>query len=171
MKLAALPHVSGTFGQNMYGSMLNNAGLGLFFVKEISTRSGGGFVLASGEALINWWGRDDATRKRELVVAPRGRWPGTFAVLQLRRGLVGDFEGLLDRCRALAAEARQDPYLQALEFVDEVPIEGEVLVFRVKEFYENVEQAARLREFTSRHVVYEGLPGSVRSGAVGEAKR
>ncbi len=48
LKFSLLPHVSGTFGRSEYSSMQDNAGLGLFFIKEITTRAGGGFFLAPG---------------------------------------------------------------------------------------------------------------------------
>jgi len=45
LKFSLLPHVSGTFGRSEYSSMQDNAGLGLFFIKEIATRASGGFFL------------------------------------------------------------------------------------------------------------------------------
>ncbi|HQU45805.1 MAG TPA: hypothetical protein PK867_23525, partial [Pirellulales bacterium] len=50
VKLAVLPHVSGAFGEGFAGS--NNAGLGLFFTKEICWRSGGSFWIVSNDALL-----------------------------------------------------------------------------------------------------------------------
>ena len=61
LKFALLPHVSGTFRPYAYASMSDNAGLGLFFIKEIATRSGGGFFLGSGDALVDLWGSQDGT--------------------------------------------------------------------------------------------------------------
>ena len=51
LKLAVLPHVSGAFAGGMY-SASENAGLGLFFVKEICWRSNGSFWLVSRQALL-----------------------------------------------------------------------------------------------------------------------
>jgi hypothetical protein len=51
LKFSLLPHVSGTFGRSEYGTMQDNAGLGLFFIKEIATGAHGGFFLGSGAAL------------------------------------------------------------------------------------------------------------------------
>jgi hypothetical protein len=146
LRFSLLPHVSGTFGRSEYSSMQDNAGLGLFFIKEIATRSSGGFFLGSNGALIDLWGNRDGTPGRKYVTARKGGWPGTFAVLQLRRNTIGRFESLLHVCRDLAAEARKDPRLVYLDFVDEVPqIEG-IRVVRVADFEEDVERAAEVRD-------------------------
>ena len=146
LTLAVLPHHSGTFGPRMYGSMKDNAGLGLFFVNEIAVRGSGGFTLCSGHALLSRWGDARGRRYSQRVTAPKGQWNGTFAFVQLQRGRILDFGGLLDVCRQLASEARDDPYLQALEFVDSIPSEGDVDVVQVLPFLENVEEAARVRD-------------------------
>lgn len=146
LKFAMQPHVSGTFDSAGYDSMKDNAGLGLFFIKQIATLSGGGFFLGSGDTLADLWvGPDDALRRR-FHGSPKGGWPGTFAVVQLRKDSIADFNAVLRTCRELAAEARKYPAEQALDFLDEVPeIEG-LLTVRVKEFEENVEEAARIRD-------------------------
>lgn len=61
VKFAMQPHVSGTFARGAYQSMASNAGLGLFFIKEIATRSGGGFFLGSGMMLADLWGNLDGS--------------------------------------------------------------------------------------------------------------
>lgn len=147
LKVAILPHASGTFGQNMYGSMQNNAGLGLFFVKEISGRGGGSFDLISGGAMISRWGKHDARKGSRDITMPSGIWAGTLAVVKLKAGLIGSFDLLLDTCRSLASEAREDPYLQALEFVDSLEgIEDAKLKVNVNDYYEDVEAAAKIRD-------------------------
>jgi len=147
LNLALLPHHSGTFGHAMYGSMKDNAGLGLFFVSEIAVRGGGGYKLCSGTALLNKWRTRLGERKSRPAVFPRSEgWPGTLAVIHLNRGLIGDFEQLLTLCRDLAAESRDDPFLQSLDFVDAVPEEADVEIIAVKDFVENVEEAARVRD-------------------------
>jgi hypothetical protein len=146
LKFSLLPHVSGTFGRSEYGTMQDNAGLGLFFISEIATRASGGFFLGSGGALINLWGKPDGTPARQYIASTMGGWPGTFAVLQLRRKSIEHFDSLLHVCRALAAEARKDPRLVQLDFVDEVPEIDGLDVVGVKEFEEDVERAAEVRD-------------------------
>ncbi|MBE0626616.1 MAG: DUF4325 domain-containing protein [Burkholderiales bacterium] len=146
LKFSLLPHVSGTFGQSAYGAMKDNAGLGLFFVKEIATRSGGGFFLGSGKGLIDLWGNLDGTPGKDYISAEAGGWPGTFAVLQLRRDRIGDFASLLGRCRELAALARKDPSDLSLDFLDTIPAINGLEVIQVAKYQENVEEAARIRE-------------------------
>lgn len=148
LKVAILPHASGTFGQNMYGSMQNNAGLGLFFVKEISGRGGGSFDLISGHAMVSRWGKHDARKGSRDITMPQAGWEGTLAVVKLQTKHIGDFDLLLDACRGLAAEARDDPFLQALEFIETLQDEDdrEFLQVIVNDFYEDVEAAAQIRD-------------------------
>lgn len=147
VKFSLLPHVSGTFGREMYGSMLNNAGLGLFFVKEIATRASGGLFLASGDSMIDLWGNADGSAGKQYLHSPCGGWSGTFAVLQLRRSRIADFQTLLQHCRDLAAQARRDPGSWFVDFVSDMPpgIPG-VEKVKVAAFEENVDEAARVRD-------------------------
>ena len=126
--------------------MASNAGLGLFFIREIAARSGGGFFLGSGSMLAAIRGSEDGTPQRRYYVSKTDGWPGTVAVLQLRRGHIGEFESLLQRCRDIAAEVRRDPTELKLDFIDEVPELEELLVVRVKSFEEDVEVADQVRE-------------------------
>ncbi len=147
VKFSLMPHVSGTFGENMYGSMQNNAGLGLFFVKEIATRASGGLFLASGDSMVDLWGNAEGSPGKRYLRSSCGGWRGTFAVLQLRRNRISDFQSLLQHCRDLAAQARKDPGSWFVDFVSSMPagIPGVVKV-KVALFEENVEEAARVRE-------------------------
>ena len=63
VKFALQPHVSGTFQRGAYESMASNAGLGLFFIKEIATRSSGGLFLGSGSMLVALRGNRMALRQ------------------------------------------------------------------------------------------------------------
>jgi hypothetical protein len=146
IKFAMLPHVSGTFGQNAYGSMSDNAGLGLFFIKEIASRAGGGFFLGSRSALVDIWGNNDGSLGKRYQEAIRGGWPGTFALVQLRKDSIIEFDSLLSVCRELAAEARKDPTEIALDFIDDVPDISGLTVVKIAEFEEDVDAAARARE-------------------------
>jgi len=146
LRLALLPHVSGTFANSAYSTMRDNAGLGLFFIKEIATRAGGGFFIGSGNGLVDLWGNLDGSPGRKYFEARTNGWPGTFAYVQFRRDHIADFNSLLGVCRALAAEARKDPSELNLDFIDEVPeIEG-LRVIHVGRFEEDTDEAARVRE-------------------------
>lgn len=146
VKFALMPHVSGTFASGAYHSMLNNAGLGLFFIKEIASRSGGGFFLGSGEMLADSWGNADGSPGKKYVQSNSGGWRGTFALLQLRKDSIGEFDALLAKCREIAAEARRDRSEFAVDFLDELlDIEG-IKTVVIKDFEEDVEAAAEIRE-------------------------
>lgn len=146
LRWAVQPHVSGTFASGAYQSMANNAGLGLFFIKEIVGRGCGSFFLASGGIMADYWGNLNGTAGKQYVESRAGGWRGTFALVQLRRDKIGEFGALLQRCREIAAAARRDPTELRLDFVDVVPdIEGLRTVL-VKPFEENVERAAEIRE-------------------------
>jgi hypothetical protein len=146
LRFAVQPHVSGTFSRGGYAKMADNAGLGLFFIREIACRSGGGFTLISGKALLDLWGDENGTQHRNYKEAKSGGWPGTVALIRLKRDSIADFEAVLRVCRELAARARDYPADQVLDFADTVPeIEG-LRVVPVREFEENVERAAEVRE-------------------------
>lgn len=146
IKLATLPHVSRTFAPSGYTAMRDNAGLGLFFIKQIASLSGGSFFLASKEALIDIWGDKKGEQRKLYKLAKNGGWPGTFAYLQLRRETIADFDGILTVCRRMAAEARKYPSELALDFIEEVPEVENLVVVNVKRFEEDVEQAAKVRD-------------------------
>jgi hypothetical protein len=146
VRWAVQPHVSGTFAAGAYQSMANNAGLGLFFIKEIVSRGCGSFFLASGGMMADYWGHSDGTPGKQYVESRTGGWRGTFAVVQLRRNRINEFGALLQRCREIAAAARRDPSELKLDFVDEVPDIDGLKVIAVKPFEENVERAAEIRE-------------------------
>lgn len=146
LKLATLPHVSRTFGPSIYNSMRDNAGLGLFFIKQIASLSGGSFFLGSKEGLIDLWGDEEGRQKKIYKIAKNGGWPGTFAYLQLRRDSIAEFDAILTVCRKMAAEARKYPAELALDFIEEVPDVPDLLVIKVAQFEEDVEAAARVRD-------------------------
>lgn len=148
LRFALLPHVSGTFRSGEYGNMKDNAGLGLFFVKEISSRAHGGFFLGSGGALVDVWGKEDGSMGKKYVVAEKGGWRGTFAVLQLRKDAIGEFDSLLQTCRDIAEEARKDNREFLVDFIDETPDIDGLNVVHVQEFDEDVEEAAKIRDET-----------------------
>lgn len=146
VKFAMQPHISGTFQRGAYESMASNAGLGLFFIREIVTRSSGGLFLASGAMLANLWGNPDGSPGKKYFGAKVNGWQGTFALLQMRRDMIGEFDALLYRCREIAAEVRRDPTELKLDFISEVPDLDELVTIQVKEFEEDVEAADVVRE-------------------------
>jgi len=146
VRFALLPHVSGTFRSGAYHSMRDNAGLGLFFIREIASMSSGGFFLGSGNMLADIWGNKDGTLGKKYVQASTSGWRGTFALLQLRKDTIGEFDSLLSRCREIAAEVRKDRSEFAVDFVDEkLELDGLATV-EIKKFEEDVEAAANIRE-------------------------
>lgn len=146
VKFASQAHVSGTFRAGAYSRMHENAGLGLFFIKQITSLSGGGFFLGSGSAISDVWGDIEGNQQTIYRLSKKGGWPGTFALLQLRRDTIGDFDAVLSTCRRLAEEARRDPATSHLDFIKDVPDVGGLEVVRVADFEEDVEEAARVRE-------------------------
>ena len=146
VKFALQPHVSGTFQRGAYESMASNAGLGLFFIKEIATRSGGGLFLGSGSMLADLRGNPDGSPSRRYFTSRTNGWRGTLALLQLKRGHIEEFGDLLRRCREIAAEVRRDPSELKLDFIEDVPeLEGATVV-KVRDFEEDVERADSVRE-------------------------
>lgn len=148
LKFASLPHVSRTFGPSVYTAMKDNAGLGLFFIKEIASLSGGSFFLGSKKALIDIYGDEKGNQKKCYRAAKAEGWPGTFAYLQLKRDSIAEFDAILTKCRHLAAEARKYPADLALDFIDDVPDIDDLVIVKVAEFEEDVETAAKIRDET-----------------------
>lgn len=149
IKLATLPHVSRTFKPGGYTSMSDNAGLGLFFIKQIASLAGGSFFLGSKDSLVDIWGDREGQQQKCYRRASAGGWPGTFAYLQLRKDSIAEFDGLLTVCRRLAAEAQKYPAELALDFIEGIPDLGdmdELVIVSVSTFEEDVEQAAKIRD-------------------------
>jgi len=143
LKLALLPHVSGAFRHGMY-SASENAGLGLFFTKEICWRAGGAFWVASNQALIGVTDNEEAGDQR--IYRKINNWGGTSVTMDLPVAGVSDFGGLLEVCRSLAAEAQKCSGPSGLDFLTEVPELDELHVVSVGDFNEDVEAAASVRK-------------------------
>jgi len=156
VKFATQPHVSGTFKAGAYNEMKENAGLGLFFIKQIASLSGGGFFLGSGNVLSDAWGDNEGNQKKLYKSSRKGGWLGTFALLQLRRNTIGDFDAVLQTCRKLAEEARKDSASLNLDFIEEIPDLDELKIVRVLEFEENVEEASKVRDLVIEKSLSEG---------------
>ena len=143
LKLAVLPHVSGAFRHGMY-SASENAGLGLFFTKEICWRAGGSFWLASKKALLGI--TEDEAAGSQRVYRQINSWDGTSVTMDLPATGVADFGGLLEVCRSLAADAQKCSGPSALDFLSEIPeLEG-LKIISVGDFNEDVEAAGAVRD-------------------------
>ena len=126
--------------------MKDNAGLGLFFIKQIASMSGGSFFLGSKDAIADIWGDKEGKQRKIYKSARFGGWPGTFAYLQLRRDTIAEFDSVLVKCREIAAEAKKYPSELALDFIEEIPEIEDLIIVRVSEFEEDVERAAEVRD-------------------------
>lgn len=153
LKLAVLPHVSGAFRHGMY-SASENAGLGLFFTKEICWRAGGSFWLASKKALLGV--TEDEAAGRQRVYRTINSWDGTSVTMDLPASGVADFGGLLEFCRSLASDAQKCSGPAALDFLTEMPeLEG-LKIISVGDFNEDVEAAAAVRNNEILPIVNSG---------------
>lgn len=143
LKLAVLPHVSGAFHREAY-SAPDNAGLGLFFTKEICWRSGGSFWLVSGNGLMGIQ-KNDATpgQRVERDIIP---WQGTSVTLDIPESGVSNFSQILSDCRRLSDQARSCSGVAGLDFLRTTPDLDGLRIVEVGPIKENVNAAARLRE-------------------------
>jgi hypothetical protein len=154
LKLALLPHVSGAVPSGPYGAS-DNAGLGLFFCKEIAWRARGTFWLASGKALVGVTGPDSEARER--VYRRIEEWPGTAVVMDFPSDGVVDFAALLGLCQELAQQARDQPGTAGLDILTEPPAEDEdFMTVQVGRFLEDVGEAAKVRDGLIRPMIERG---------------
>lgn len=154
LKLAVLPHVSGAGSPGPYGS-LDNAGLGLFFCKEICWRTGGSFWIASNDALVGI--RDNDSSGRNRVYRHINAWPGTLVTMHLASELTAEFSETLGVCRELSHQARTDAAGAGLDFVDdESEFPPDAVRVPVDEFLEDVEKASDVRTGTIRPAIERG---------------
>lgn len=153
LKAAVLPHVSGAFPSGTY-SASENAGLGLFFTKEIAWRSSGTFFLVSGDHMLSERaGVESGSSRRYRSIMP---WGGTSVTLDLPLDGTPDFAGLLELCRQLSRAARRSPGEAGLDFLREVPDLADLPRIRIQPFSEDVEQAVRIRDDVLLPAVKEG---------------
>jgi anti-anti-sigma regulatory factor len=155
LKFSLLPHVSGAIPGGMYHESVN-AGLGLFFSKEICWRAGGSFWIASRRALIGIKEEDLPGRNR--VYRNINTWPGTLVALDFPDDGVPNFDAFLEICRNLAAKAREASGPSGLDFLASVPEMDGIHVVHVKDFLEDVEHAAKIRESVLMPKVAAGEP-------------
>jgi hypothetical protein len=152
IRLAVLPHSSGAPGSSVpYQSSLQNAGLGLFFSREIAWRAGGSFWVASGNALLGVRGDLPSIWESDVPAAERvyrsiQGWPGTVVAMDFPVDGVPDFTGILRVCRELADEARRMSGPAGLDFLGpEAEVEAGTFTVPAASFDEDTETAARIR--------------------------
>jgi len=143
LKLAVLPHVSGAFHRAAY-SAPDNAGLGLFFTKEICWRSGGSFWIASGDALLGI--RELDTTPGHRIERSTNKWQGTLVTLDIPESGVSDFSSILSVCRDLSDKARMSSGATGVDFLRAIPDLQGVRILKVGPIKEDVNAAATLRE-------------------------
>lgn len=142
LKYAVLPHVSGVFRGGYFAS--DNAGLGLFFTKEIACRAGGTFILASGTSILYETERSSNTPNRQYRTGKGIK--GTSVTVHIPIEAINDFASLLALCRELADKARSSPGRTGIDFLTELPeIEG-LEVIDVGDFNEDVGRAGQVRD-------------------------
>lgn len=143
-KLAVLPHASGATLDSTYASP-DNAGLGLFFCKEIAWRADGAFWLLSDTALLGVRGADESGQDR--IYRRVNPWLGTSVTMHFPSDGVVEFADLLELCQKLASLARNESGPAGLDFLTELPEEiEEALRVGIAEFAEDVEKAKTVRE-------------------------
>lgn len=154
LKLAVLPHASGATSDLGPYASLDNAGLGLFFCKEIAWRAGGSFWLASNAALLGVQGDDEGAQHR--IYRRINALPGTSVTMHFRGDGEADFGDLLHICQVLAGQARASSGRAALDFLDELPEEFDGLRIPVLGFLENNDEAARVRRAQIIPAIHDG---------------
>ena len=162
-KLAILPHSSGAAELPLREELRDelgpysspdNAGLGLFFCKEIAWRARGAFWLASQSALLGVSGDDQAAQHR--VYRRINPWDGTSVTMHFPAQGVIDFADLLHVCQNLARAARTSSGEAALDFLEDLPEGFDGDKVHVADFLEDVEQAALIRKSKLLPAVKEG---------------
>lgn len=144
LRLAILPHVSSAQSSGWsIGS--ENAGLGLFFSKEIAWRIGGRFWIVSGKALLGVEsnaGSVEPSRVHRSI----NDLQGTAVVLDFPTKASADLSGLLAKCREEAELARRSPGEAGLQFATEADEMEGTLHLRIREFAEDIDRAKEIRE-------------------------
>jgi anti-anti-sigma regulatory factor len=144
LRLAILPHVSSAQSTGWsIGS--ENAGLGLFYSKEIAWRTGGSFWIASGKALLGVEARPGATEPMRLHRSINDL-QGTAVVLDFPSKAPAELTDLLAKCREEAELARRSPGEAGLQFAADLPELENPLHLRIREFAEDIERAREIRE-------------------------
>ena len=163
LRLAILPHVSGALPSSGYANASENAGLGLFFSREIAWRAGGSFWLVSHDALLGLrgdvaaiWERDPAEPDR--VYRPIRPWPGTLVVMDFPVDGIPDFAAILRICSQLADDARRLSGPAGLDFLGPEAETEKAFVVAVEPFAEDNATANQIRDRELRPRIETGEP-------------
>lgn len=162
LRLSILPHSSGAPTAGPY-STGENAGLGLFYSKEIAWRAGGSFWIGSQRALLGVRGDLETVWESKPVQPMRiyrdiQDWRGTFVVLDFPANGVPDFAEIIRLCASLADEARRMAGPAGLDFsgsADEIDLDRAHRV-RVLDFEEDNEAAVHIRDAELRPRIERG---------------
>jgi hypothetical protein len=97
------PHVSGTFPEGETGTQ-ENAGMGLFVISELAKETDGRLLLASRGATYFLDRTVSATSQPHITNGAAPDYPGTLVVFETMLSHVGNFGGIMEHIRDLAAQ-------------------------------------------------------------------
>jgi hypothetical protein len=105
LEKALWPHISGMFEEGLTGSG-QNAGMGLFFISEMTKLTGGKlFISSKTDTLFLEADPKDPDRHTLKFLDKSCRsYPGTLVVFELPLGSVADYDSLIDTIRKRARE-------------------------------------------------------------------
>ena len=140
LEKALWPRISGTFEEGLTGSQ-QNAGLGLFFISEMTKLTGGRLLLASrGAALLLTADPEAGDDHRVRFLKPDGLgYPGTLVAFELPLNSVGDYDDLIETILMKARERTPKRVQRRCIRYEESP--ADVGVFVIRYTSENTEQA------------------------------
>ena len=134
------PHYSGAFEEGLTGSG-ENAGLGLFFIAEMTKLIGGRLLIASRGAALLLRGDPDA-QDRHTIEFIDAEYAGTLVVFEIPVDRVFDYDSIMEKIRHLAEE--QTPKRGAHRWLTfEEPSQPELPRFRIA----GTEMAPETRRF------------------------
>ena len=145
LEKALWPRISGTFEEGLTGSQ-QNAGLGLFFISEMTKLTGGRLLLASRGAALLLTADSEAGDDHQLrFLKPDGLgYPGTLVAFELPLNSVGDYDDLIETILTRARERTpKGAQRHCIRYGESPPDVG---VFLVRYTSENTEQAERFAQ-------------------------
>ena len=121
------PHYSGAFDEGLTGSG-ENAGLGLFFIAEMTKLIGGRLLLASRGAALLLRGDPEALDRHHIEFID-AEFPGTLVVFEIPVDNVFDYDGIMEKIRGLAQE--RTPKLASIRWLKFESPPPSLPVFRI----------------------------------------
>lgn len=105
LEKALWPHISGMFEEGLTGSG-QNAGMGLFFISEMTKLTGGKLLISSRENTLCLEADPKNPDKHNLKFLDDNcsAFPGTLVVFELPLGSVADYDSLIETIRKRAKE-------------------------------------------------------------------